>query len=144
MTLQLLHSKFPDIWGKYDFLFYHCVYNPRPGYPVGTSVVKNSHIIHDDLRNLQMTNRVVTSMNSSLSRLETSSSSLRNQNSSPSVSYSPLGLEVTEMRKRQFRIWSLGALERDNKKVTTRIETELPPVSLVFTFMRHLIEESGS
>ena len=35
-------------------------------------------------------------MNSSLSRLATSSSSVRNQKFSPSVSYSPLGLEVTE------------------------------------------------
>jgi hypothetical protein len=97
------------------------------------SVVKNSHIIHDDLRNLQMTRRVVTSMNSSLSRLETSSSSLRNQNSSPSVSYSPLGLEVTEMRKRQLRIRPLGALESQQKEVIPRIETELPLASLVFT-----------
>ncbi len=24
MTLQLLHSKFPYIWGKFDFLFYQC------------------------------------------------------------------------------------------------------------------------
>ncbi len=24
MTLQLLHSEFPDIWGKFDFLFYQC------------------------------------------------------------------------------------------------------------------------
>ncbi len=24
MTLQLLHSEFPYIWGKYDFLFYQC------------------------------------------------------------------------------------------------------------------------
>ncbi len=25
MTLQLLHSEFPFIWGKFDFLFYECV-----------------------------------------------------------------------------------------------------------------------
>ncbi len=24
MTLQLLHSEFPSIWGKFDFLFYQC------------------------------------------------------------------------------------------------------------------------
>jgi hypothetical protein len=24
MTLQLLHSEFPYIWGKFDFLFYQC------------------------------------------------------------------------------------------------------------------------
>ncbi len=24
MSLQLLHSEFPDIWGKFDFLFYQC------------------------------------------------------------------------------------------------------------------------
>ncbi len=24
MTLQLLHSEFPSIWGKIDFLFYQC------------------------------------------------------------------------------------------------------------------------
>jgi hypothetical protein len=24
MTLQLLYSEFPNIWGKYDFLFYQC------------------------------------------------------------------------------------------------------------------------
>ncbi len=24
MTLQLLHSEFPHIWGKFDFLFYRC------------------------------------------------------------------------------------------------------------------------
>jgi hypothetical protein len=24
MTLQLLHSTFPYIWGKFDFLFYQC------------------------------------------------------------------------------------------------------------------------
>jgi hypothetical protein len=36
MTLQLLHSKFPYIWGKFDFLFYQCIriqnMNPR-SYP---------------------------------------------------------------------------------------------------------------
>ncbi len=26
MTLQLLHSKFPYIWGKFDFLFYKCTH----------------------------------------------------------------------------------------------------------------------
>ncbi len=26
MTLLLLHSEFPCIWGKFDFLFYQCVY----------------------------------------------------------------------------------------------------------------------
>ncbi len=26
MTLQLLHSEFSYIWGKLDFLFYHCKY----------------------------------------------------------------------------------------------------------------------
>jgi hypothetical protein len=25
MTLQLLHSEFPYIWGKFDFLFYQCI-----------------------------------------------------------------------------------------------------------------------
>jgi hypothetical protein len=25
MTLQLLHHEFPNIWGKFDFLFYQCV-----------------------------------------------------------------------------------------------------------------------
>ncbi len=25
MTLQLLHSEFPHIWGKFDFLFYQCI-----------------------------------------------------------------------------------------------------------------------
>ncbi len=25
MTLQLLHSEFPYIWGKFDFLFYQCM-----------------------------------------------------------------------------------------------------------------------
>ncbi len=25
MTLQLLHFEFPYIWGKFDFLFYHCI-----------------------------------------------------------------------------------------------------------------------
>jgi hypothetical protein len=24
MTLQLLHSEFPYIWGNFDFLFYQC------------------------------------------------------------------------------------------------------------------------
>jgi hypothetical protein len=24
MSLQLLHSEFPYIWGKFDFLFYQC------------------------------------------------------------------------------------------------------------------------
>jgi hypothetical protein len=24
MTLQLLHSEFPYVWGKFDFLFYQC------------------------------------------------------------------------------------------------------------------------
>ncbi len=28
MTLQLLHSEFPYIWGKFYFLFYQCVKNP--------------------------------------------------------------------------------------------------------------------
>jgi hypothetical protein len=27
MTLQLLNSEFPYIWGKFDFLFYLCTYN---------------------------------------------------------------------------------------------------------------------
>ncbi len=27
MTLQLLHSEFPYIWGKFDFLFYQCTLN---------------------------------------------------------------------------------------------------------------------
>ncbi len=32
MTLQLLHSEFPYIWGKFDFLFYQCtVHNACPG-----------------------------------------------------------------------------------------------------------------
>ncbi len=26
MTLQLLHSEFPYIWGKFDFLFYRCMH----------------------------------------------------------------------------------------------------------------------
>ncbi len=28
MTLQLLHSEFPYIWGKFDFLFYQCTTDP--------------------------------------------------------------------------------------------------------------------
>ncbi len=28
MTLQLLHSEFPYIWGKFDFLFYQCGFVP--------------------------------------------------------------------------------------------------------------------
>ncbi len=41
MTLQLLHFEFPYIWGKFDFLFYHCklqVINQTPSkhnYAVG-------------------------------------------------------------------------------------------------------------
>jgi hypothetical protein len=27
MTLQLLHSEFPYIWGKFDLLFYQCILN---------------------------------------------------------------------------------------------------------------------
>ncbi len=26
MTLQLLHSEFPYIWGNFDFLFYQCIH----------------------------------------------------------------------------------------------------------------------
>jgi hypothetical protein len=26
MTLQMLHSEFPYIWGKFDFLFYQCAW----------------------------------------------------------------------------------------------------------------------
>ncbi len=29
MTLQLLHSEFPYIWGKFYFLFYHCAYQKQ-------------------------------------------------------------------------------------------------------------------
>ncbi len=29
MTLQLLHSEFPYIWGNFDFLFYQCIHS-RP------------------------------------------------------------------------------------------------------------------
>ncbi len=29
MALQLLHSEFPYIWGKFDFLFYQCVVQLR-------------------------------------------------------------------------------------------------------------------
>jgi hypothetical protein len=32
MTLQLLHSEFPYIWGKFDFLFYQCIVNQDEGY----------------------------------------------------------------------------------------------------------------
>ncbi len=28
MTLQLLHSEFPYIWEKFDFLFYQCTQSP--------------------------------------------------------------------------------------------------------------------
>ncbi len=33
MTLQLLHSEFPYIWGKLDFLFYQCI-RARPQKPL--------------------------------------------------------------------------------------------------------------
>ncbi len=33
MTLQLLHSEFPYIWGKFDFLFYQCI--PGMNFPAG-------------------------------------------------------------------------------------------------------------
>ncbi len=28
MTLQLLHSEFPYIWGKFDFIFFQCTHPP--------------------------------------------------------------------------------------------------------------------
>ncbi len=31
MTLQLLHSEFPYIWGKFYFLFYPCNVQPERG-----------------------------------------------------------------------------------------------------------------
>ncbi len=40
MTLQLLHSEFPYIWGKFDFLFYQC--NLTAG-PACASSAANTH-----------------------------------------------------------------------------------------------------
>ncbi len=32
MTLQLVNSKFPYIWGKFDFLFYQCIHQKELKY----------------------------------------------------------------------------------------------------------------
>ncbi len=41
MTLQLLHSEFPYIWGKFDILFYHCS-NHRVNIYLGSCVMLHS------------------------------------------------------------------------------------------------------
>jgi hypothetical protein len=47
MTLQLLHSEFPYIWGKISFLFYQCTVHLRIGLDADPDVLATAlHLAH--------------------------------------------------------------------------------------------------
>jgi hypothetical protein len=58
MTLQLLHSEFPYIWGKFDFLFYQCINISRITRKFSfycTHYKRNLHIAHCTLHTARCT-----------------------------------------------------------------------------------------